>query len=497
MLDETENSPPGSPVIGSKSIPPVRTELFRQIVDNIVSEYDKDEDNAPPSKRRRLSDHEDDDEHDSRYEAVTNRKGSGKTATSPITIEDRTADNELLTISSDDESETRSVVEVEADSNSIKGATRPPRFAKLMLVDGVITIVENPFSDGDDDDEVDDTYARDDFVDLNEPANRLVKPASKKRLVEIEEQRKEKGSDTVNDDLVDVRGEGRYFGRLENQHVVVCINCHEPGHMASECKAIVCTNCGEMGDHIARNCPKTKRCSNCNKLGHASFSCVEQRKDIYCSSCRSTRHGYETCPSIWSVYSYTHQSLKPISTMFCYNCSQEGHYGDDCHKQRPFMQPFINQSAFTKHNLPANYKLSSHLESVTRGFTQKSFSTGASLSNGSALQRDNYRPGGRKWPRFSEDGYRDRDRDSRDRGQASSSRPWDSRRGQGSDKHGYKPARQLDYSDADRDDWFARRKKESDSRYDYARGPAKGSSKGGKFKEKLNAGKAALKKFVR
>ncbi|KAK9470570.1 uncharacterized protein V1510DRAFT_357200, partial [Dipodascopsis tothii] len=148
------------------------------------------------------------------------------------------------------------------------------------------------------------------------------------------------------------RGDGRYFGRIEDNHDPICMNCHEPGHIASECRMILCQTCGEKDDHTTARCPKTLRCNNCNKLGHDRSQCNETKRDIYCSRCRSTRHAYENCPSVWRCYSLSHKPLKEVQTLYCYNCARSGHYGDDCNAPRLMNMRKGDDSAFCRANLP-------------------------------------------------------------------------------------------------------------------------------------------------
>ncbi|KAK9369030.1 hypothetical protein V1509DRAFT_563382 [Lipomyces kononenkoae] len=495
---------------------------------------DEDEGGGEPARKRaRVDESSVGEEEDSRYDAFELGK-KGANAGSPILIPDETEEHVVEIDDNNEQSESAEKSQendadegADADENSDtptydlpKGVTRPPRFVKLGMVDGVITVLDDPFSE----EEPEEEESEEEHVpELNgaemHRADLLVKPASKKRLRELEEAKKiaEDRNEKVAtmDELVEVRGEGRYFGKLENGHVLLCINCHQPGHMASECQVIVCQTCGEQDDHLTRNCPKTKRCSNCNKLGHDSFACKERRRDIYCSRCRSSRHGYETCPSIWCIYTTSRKSLQPITTLFCYNCAAEGHYGDDCPRSRPMIQPLIEASVFSARNLAPGCTFSKNLERKVSKRARGAFAGLGNEVDSYRSDRDSYRPDHRHGNQDRDGKYRPRDYppprdDYFDRGRKRGDGDGQRRNGGPSQKGGV--ADHTRYSDADREDWSRRRQQDSDSRYDYARGGAeptvpgaislpskpKGStSTGGGLKQKLSAGKEAFKKLMK
>ncbi|KAK9357039.1 hypothetical protein V1505DRAFT_360788 [Lipomyces doorenjongii] len=495
---------------------------------------DGEDDGQPARKRARVDESSGGEEEDSRYDAVELGKKGGN-AGSPITISDEKDevieiddyDGQSESLEKDQEDKegdegTDAEYNVTSTSDLPKGVTRPPRFVKLGIVDGVITVLDDPFSEEEPEEESEEENERDSDAEID-PADLLVKPASKKRLRQLEEAKKDEGDRNEKvatiDELVEMRGQGRYFGKLDNEHVSLCINCHQPGHMASDCQVIVCQTCGEQDDHLTRNCPKTKRCSNCNKLGHDSFACKERRRDIYCSRCRSSRHGYETCPSIWCLYTTSRKPLSPISALFCYNCAGEGHYGDDCPRARPMMQPLIEASVFSARNLPSGCKLSKELESkvAKRG----GFPTPVRSSNVDSYRpdRDSYRPDHRRGDRDGKFRPRDKDRDYPpprddyfDKTRRTVDRVQRNRNGR-SPKDPIEDKRvDARYSDADRADWSRRRQQGSDSRYDYARGEqpmvsstvslqskpkgSKSASISGGLKQKISAGKEAFKKLM-
>ncbi|WPK23509.1 hypothetical protein PUMCH_000750 [Australozyma saopauloensis] len=174
--------------------------------------------------------------------------------------------------------------------------------------------------------------------------------------------------DQVNDnadELVELRGEGRYFGVLDpstgdaiaNQKEMgpLCDNCHKRGHMRSKCKTVVCHKCGVVGDHYETQCPTTVLCGRCGEKGHIVSQCTSRtRKRQYCKTCDSLRHSDETCPGIWRSYLTIpgNDGKLELPIMFCYNCASSEHYGDDCPQERGSRIPNLNGSAFSGINLP-------------------------------------------------------------------------------------------------------------------------------------------------
>lgn len=172
--------------------------------------------------------------------------------------------------------------------------------------------------------------------------------------------------DQVNDnaeELIELRGEGRYFGVTDpetgnpaQQNLgPVCDNCHRRGHIRSKCKTVVCHKCGVVGDHYETQCPTTVVCVRCGERGHVVAACTSKvKKRQYCKSCDSFRHGNENCPGIWRSYLTIPENDGKLALprIFCYNCASQQHYGDECLEQRTSRIPNINGSAFSGINLP-------------------------------------------------------------------------------------------------------------------------------------------------
>lgn len=154
------------------------------------------------------------------------------------------------------------------------------------------------------------------------------------------------------DELVQLRGEGRYFGTASEVLGPVCRNCHERGHIAAQCKVVICESCGERNNHYTRHCPKLQKCTNCGEMGHLRAQCTSRSKIIFCNRCESRNHTSDHCPDIWRCYKLS-KNLKPHypASISCYNCASKGHYGDECREARPVELRYIDKSAFTGKNL--------------------------------------------------------------------------------------------------------------------------------------------------
>ncbi|CDK25862.1 unnamed protein product [Kuraishia capsulata CBS 1993] len=171
---------------------------------------------------------------------------------------------------------------------------------------------------------------------------------------ETNEDEAEDGPKDNPDDLVERRGEGRYFGHMEEKAPVICTNCHRRGHMRANCKVVVCNACGMVDDHYESQCPQSIVCTNCGEKGHFQRQCTQPRKRIYCTECGLHSHSSDRCPRIWRTYltSRTYEPGRELPPLYCYNCASSEHYGDDCRQPRQSRTPNINGSAFKGSNLP-------------------------------------------------------------------------------------------------------------------------------------------------
>lgn len=160
------------------------------------------------------------------------------------------------------------------------------------------------------------------------------------------------------DALATLRGQGRYFGVTDpDVDLPVCSNCQRRGHIRSQCKVVVCHACGKVDDHYESQCPNSMVCSNCGEKGHFRNNCTHKRKHLFCQECESHNHTSDRCPTIWRDYIVrpVGKDTKvpyPSATIFCYNCADKGHYGDECRLPRTSKTPNLNGSAFSGENLP-------------------------------------------------------------------------------------------------------------------------------------------------
>ena len=66
---------------------------------------------------------------------------------------------------------------------------------------------------------------------------------------------------------------GKYLLRVQYEgQVKTCRRCNEPGHLAQECRQMLCFNCEVIGHH-ARDCPAGVRCCICKEPGHMAIDC--------------------------------------------------------------------------------------------------------------------------------------------------------------------------------------------------------------------------------
>ncbi|ABN64545.1 arginine methyltransferase-interacting RING finger protein, partial [Scheffersomyces stipitis CBS 6054] len=217
------------------------------------------------------------------------------------------------------------------------------------------------------------------FVEDTTPSAEIVAPPKSAGTVQSKKRKKNTKPGTaitsftyeqVNDDadeLIELRGEGRYFGvtdpesgdtiNAQQSLGPLCTNCHKRGHIRAKCKTVVCHQCGKIGDHYEAQCPSTSICGRCGQKGHLAAGCTSKKKKReYCKNCDTFNHGGDRCPSIWRSYltkkdEDKEDALLVLPVLYCYNCGSKNHYGDDCVEARSSRVPNLG-SAFSGSNLP-------------------------------------------------------------------------------------------------------------------------------------------------
>jgi protein AIR1/2 len=157
--------------------------------------------------------------------------------------------------------------------------------------------------------------------------------------------------DDGEDQLIEMRGEGRYFGKEEEQGPT-CRTCHKRGHISADCKVMRCFTCGALEDHDTADCTMLRKCSNCGESGHLRAECTQSKRTIFCWRCDSRIHTEDKCHLIWRDYVKDRRGPHGTNCVFCYHCGGQGHYGDECTDTRNMTLRFKEPSAFSGGNLP-------------------------------------------------------------------------------------------------------------------------------------------------
>ncbi|SMN19913.1 similar to Kazachstania africana KAFR_0L01140 hypothetical protein [Maudiozyma saulgeensis] len=139
-----------------------------------------------------------------------------------------------------------------------------------------------------------------------------------------------------------------------------CKICQNNEHRTKNCPRTLCEHCGQMKAHHS-NITSNSLCSN------ITVSTKKQEADIdesaFCVACESNGHAVDRCPSIWREYIRKQERSEkltkptiPMHTLFCYNCGEKGHYGDDCLVDKHDEKMKYQRSAFSGRNLPISLK---------------------------------------------------------------------------------------------------------------------------------------------
>lgn len=150
---------------------------------------------------------------------------------------------------------------------------------------------------------------------------------------------------------------------LEMLHVR-CLVCAKTGHVAPQCPALTCADCGAYNDHFVPFCPKKKKCQKCRVQGHDRSQCPSKLKltasETECDLCHSTGHTEEICELLWRTSGLpkpldnASQQLRYIS---CYECGKGGHLGNDCTTRRPGKKMGTSTWSFSGKAQPMNQSI--------------------------------------------------------------------------------------------------------------------------------------------
>lgn len=86
----------------------------------------------------------------------------------------------------------------------------------------------------------------------------------------------------------------------------------------------------------------------CKHRGHNRNDCDNDPTYGNCRLCNISYHHWSCCPSMLHVY-VNEAPAKTTPVAFCYNCTDKGHYGDEC----PYLPQYLSESpsAFSKYSL--------------------------------------------------------------------------------------------------------------------------------------------------
>ncbi len=147
----------------------------------------------------------------------------------------------------------------------------------------------------------------------------------------------------------DLDAQLRYFYITHDPHdldlrsiPIRCLVCVRAGHMAQDCEALTCADCGSYNDHFVPFCPQKMRCFRCRSQGHDAANCPSKLKltasDIVCDLCQNRGHTEYECELLWRTSgppTPLDKSDRRWKYIYCYECGRPQHLGNDCPVRKP------------------------------------------------------------------------------------------------------------------------------------------------------------------
>jgi hypothetical protein len=142
----------------------------------------------------------------------------------------------------------------------------------------------------------------------------------------------------VDIDKVEMELQLKYFPAVNGKILGPrCLACADIGHKTLDCPALLCSFCGDAGNHSDFTCPQNQRCGKCRQKGHSKEDCPEKllasNAEVgECDLCKSSAHLEINCHYIWRSFAPKSEEVRAVSSIpiHCYSCGSTGHYGPEC-----------------------------------------------------------------------------------------------------------------------------------------------------------------------
>jgi hypothetical protein len=133
---------------------------------------------------------------------------------------------------------------------------------------------------------------------------------------------------TPGDERPKMKMEDKVMGTTHNRTTKCCYSCEEEGHLSRNCSrkregfptAIVEYGENEVRDILAREIPKKKK----------KMIKKKDNSKVLCFNCKEPGHYATECPEESNKANGTDGVKKNLNHITCYKCKQKGHYADQC-----------------------------------------------------------------------------------------------------------------------------------------------------------------------